>query len=63
MHWRGPQELTPGNGPHHHLKFHLQLKTKKMLRVVEPVIEGYEEKFTRQRYGWYADFSSCLLHS
>ena len=56
--------VTLQNGPSHHLKDHLHLKTKENVggKSVEPVIGGYQIKQSKQRHSCYVDLSPCLLH-
>ena len=46
--------VTPWNGPSHHLKYHLKLKTKEMV-VGKPVMGGHQVNHSKQEYSCYAD--------
>ena len=54
--------VTPWNSESHHLKYHLQLKTREDAEVGESFMGGYQEKYIKWGYVCYTDLSHCLFY-
>ena len=63
IHGRYPENwVTPGNTSSHHLKYHLQGKTKERWWMGgRAPLGGYQENHSKQGYDCCAHLSECLL--